>query len=154
MGAWSTTSFGNDWALDWAGDMDESGSVSMIRSALVVGKSVVPSVRPSFIERILGRKGYDIGLSARACSMALAAAEYVAAWLGHPCADLPPKSAEWIRTHSADFSYDLVPLAIEALEAVARHSELKLLWEEGDPTGGREWHEVVDDLRRRLASPK
>ena len=154
MGAWSNTSFGNDWALDWTGDMAENGSVSMIRSALLVGKTIVPPFRPSFIGRMLGRKGYDVGLNASACSVALAAAEYVAAWLGHPCEDFPSKSADWIRTHSADFSADLVSLAIEAVEAVARHSELKLLWEEGDPTAGQEWHGVLDDLKHRLASQK
>lgn len=152
MGAWSNTTFGNDWALDWVGDMEEAGTVSMIEKALIVGKTPVAPIKPWFIERMWGRKPHDIGLQASACCRALAAAEYVAAWMGQPGADLPEKSAEWIKVHASGFSVELVPLAVEAVSTIARHSELKLLSEEGDPTGGQEWHDVLDDLKRRLES--
>jgi len=34
MGTWGADSFQNDWALDWLGDLCESGDASLIRATL------------------------------------------------------------------------------------------------------------------------
>jgi hypothetical protein len=149
MGAWGAGSFQNDWALDWLGDLRESGDASQIQATLnrVVEHGGTKHSPPSLLERLRGRRRHTDWLDADVASEALAAAEIIAAWLGHPLAKLPDGIAEWVQKHSSSFKPDIVPLARQAVKIVRTNSELKDFWEEGDAT---EWHQVIQDLDKRL----
>ncbi len=126
MGAWGAGTFDNDDALDWLDDLMD-GADDAIRDALE-------------------STGAD-PLEAPDASSALAAAEVVAAALGHPAADLPGEVSDWLEEHGTKQAAALAPLARQAVERVSANSELKDLWDEGDPAG---WNAAVDDLRQRL----
>ncbi|HXI69343.1 MAG TPA: DUF4259 domain-containing protein [Verrucomicrobiae bacterium] len=151
MGAWGAGSFQNDWALDWLGDLRESGNSLLIVETLsrVVQHGGTKYSPPSLLERLRGRRHHTDWLDADVSSGALAAAEIVAAWLGHPPAKLPDGVIEWVQQHLSSLNPDIVPLARQAVNIVRTNSELKDLWEEGDAT---EWHQVVQDLDKRLQS--
>jgi hypothetical protein len=153
MGAWGAGSFQNDWALDWIGDLRESRDVSLIRTVLsrVVEHGGTKHSRPSILERLRGRRHHTDWLTARVAAKALAAAEVVAAWLGYPPANLPDGIEAWVQKNAPSFQRDLVSLAKRAVSIVKTNSELKDLWEEGDPA---EWKNVVQDLERRLDLPQ
>ena len=91
MGTWGAGSFQNDWALDWLGGLRESVDASHVRAALssVVEHGGTKHSRPSILERLRGRRRHSDWLTARVAAKALAAAEIVAAWRGHPAANLP-----------------------------------------------------------------
>lgn len=151
MGTWGAGSFQNDWALDWLGGLRESGDASRVRSALsrVVEQGGTKYSPPSILERLRGRRRHTEWLTAGVASKALAAAEVVAASLGHPAANLPDGITAWLQQHSASFPSDLVPLARQAVGIVKANSELKDLWEEGDAT---ELKNAVDCLVLRLSA--
>ena len=129
MGAWGTGSFENDDALDWMGDLAESGDAAAVESALkVVAEST----------------GY---LEAPEGSAALAAAEVVAALRGQPAGDLPEEVALFTRGRARP-SPELVATARAAVERVLQDSELRELWEETDDF--ETWQAGVADLVRRL----
>jgi hypothetical protein len=152
MGSWGANSFENDWALDWLGDLCDSADDSPIRAALtrVVEHGGTKYSSPSILERVRGRLRHTDWLTANVSTKALAAAEVVAAWHDYPPANLPDRAAAWLNKNSSSFQPDLVLLARQAVSIVKSNSELKDLWEEGDPT---EWRNVVGDLERRLALP-
>jgi len=102
---------------------------------------------PTLLERLRGRRRHTDWLNADVSSGALAAAEIIAAWLGHPAAKLPDGITEWLEQHSSSLQPDVVPLARQAVSIVKSNSELKDLWEEGDAS---EWHEVIQNLEQRL----
>jgi hypothetical protein len=149
MGAWGAGSFQNDWALDWLGDLRESGDASQIQATLnrVVEHGGTKHSPPSILERLRGRRRHTDWLKASVSSKALAAAEIVAVWLGRPLAKLPEGITEWVQKNSSSLKPDIVPLARQAVNIVRTNSELKDLWEEGDAT---EWHQVIQDLDKRL----
>jgi hypothetical protein len=126
MGAWGAGTFDNDDALDWLDDLVD-GADDAIRDALEATDA----------EHIEGPDA----------SSALAAAEVVAAALGHPAADLPGEVSDWLEANDAKSAAALAPLALRAVDRVRQNSELKDLWEESDPA---EWNAAVDDLRKRL----
>lgn len=126
MGAWGPGSFDNDDALDWLDDLVD-GASDAIRAALEATDAEY--------------------LEAPDASSALAAAEVVAAAAGRPAADLPGEVSEWLEEHGTRQAAALAPLARRAVERVRRDSELKELWEEGDPS---EWLAAVDGLLERL----
>jgi hypothetical protein len=130
MGAWAAGSFDNDDAMDWVIGLSDASGDSVVREALA------PLVSPD--------ARY---LEAPRCSIAIAAAETVAAARGHPTAALPEEVAGWIEKKPA-VSPDLVVLAREAVDRILRESELKDLWEESDT--GNDWRTAMADLRRRL----
>lgn len=151
MGAWGANSFENDWAMDWLSNLRESGDASLLRTALsrVVEHGGTKHSSPSLLERLRGLSRHTDWLKASDASRALAAAEIVAAWLGHPRPNLPEGTAVWIQKNAPSFQPDLVPLARQAVAIVKTNSELKDLWEEGDPT---KWKTAVDDLEQRLGT--
>ena len=152
MGTWGAGTFENDWALDWLSSLREGRDGSQIRIALtsVVDHGGTRRSPPSILERLRGRRHHTDWLTANVSSKALAAAEIVAAWRGHPAANLPDGAMDWLRQHSSSFQPDMVPLARQAIGIIKTNSELKDLWEEGDAT---KWRNVVEDLERRLNLP-
>lgn len=152
MGTWGAESFQNDSALDWLGDFRENGDVSLVRTALqrVVEHGSTKQIPSSIILRLLGRCYRTDWLTAEVSSQALAAAEIVAAWLGHPSAKLPDDLLTWLQQHASSWQPDFVPLAQKAVSIIKINSELKDLWEEGDAA---KWKNAVDDLEQRLGPP-
>ena len=152
MGAWDAGSFQNDTALDWAGNLCESGDVTAVRIALSRAMEQHQPPQPSFTGRLLGRHPIEPQLDAQAASQALAAAEIVAFWLGRPDQHFPDDLREWARRHSDSFSSELITLARRAVLTIKTKSELKDLWEEGDGIVAPKWHNAIADLERRLQS--
>jgi hypothetical protein len=129
MGAWSHTSFGNDDALDFIAEVVEDGE-----PAIANAFEVVNFLKP------------DDYLEAPDASVALAAAELVAARCGRPPADFPPQAAAVVarikdhRTLSGE--------AISAIKRILDYSELKELWAESQEFD--KWRADVHDLLERL----
>ena len=129
MGAWSHASFGNDDALDFIAEVEEDGE-----PAIANAFEVVNFLKP------------DDYLEAPDASVALAAAELVAARRGKPPADFPPQAAalvERVKDHRT-----LSEEAITAARRVLDYSELKDLWAEGGEPD--KWRADVLDLIERL----
>jgi len=152
MGAWGTDSFQNDWALDWLASFRESGDVAFVHGTLdcVVKHGGTKTYPASIILKLLGRSRRTDWLKARVAAQALAAAEVVTAWLGHPSPNLPGDLSVWLQEHTPSSQTDLVLLAQKAVSIVKTNSELKDLWEEGD---AQEWKNMVEDLEQRLGQP-
>jgi hypothetical protein len=149
MGAWGADNFQNDWAMDWLGDLCESGDASLIRATLnrVVEHGGTKYSAPSLLERLSGRSRHTDWLKARVAAKALAAAEVVAAWRDRPSDTLPKKLMAWLQQNRPSFPQDIVPLAKQAVSIVKTNSELKDLWEEGDAS---KWKTTVENLEQRL----
>lgn len=130
MGAWGAGSFDNDDAMDWIIGLSDGAGDSVVREALV------PVASPN--------EGY---LQAPDCSIAIAAAEAVAAARGHPNPALPDEVAGWV-AKKPSLATDLTVLAKAAVERIARDSELKELWDESDSADT--WRAAMSDLRKRL----
>ena len=132
MGAWDTSSFGNDTANDWAYGLDDCTDLSLIESALYQ----VTNAGDEYIEASDGEE-------------AIAAAE-VLAWLrGNraPVNAYTEKIAIWVDAHPIVPPSTLVELAITVLDRLQREpSELIELW-----AGYSEWQTAMADLRVRLA---
>jgi hypothetical protein len=134
MGAWGHTAFENDQALDWFGnELEHSADAATLLFAIDVAASADAD---SYLD------------SDEACC-ALAAAEIVAAMIGHPMANLNPLIAEWVASHPIEIGDGLIASAKQAVERVATNSELCDLWEESD--SGGPWSNSNADLVRRLS---
>lgn len=129
MGAWGTGVFENDTALDWFDALERRGA-----DAVLAALQTIPEE--------------DDYIEADQASEALAAAEIVAAALGHPASGLPGEAADWVQAHAGEIDSALVALATDAVTRIRANSETQALWEESD--SGAEWHAVVDDLLARL----
>jgi Domain of unknown function (DUF4259) len=87
-------------------------------------------------------------LEAPEASMALAAAEVVAAALGHPAASPPDEVAAGVNSNGSVVAPGYVAIALAAVERVlAGDSEIRELWTDA---GDDEWLESVHGLRQRL----
>ena len=129
MGAWDATSFGNDAACDWVGDLESYEDLSFVQETL---------------QAVLGA-GDDYIECDTACE-AIAAAEVVAALRGYPAADGADDINEWLASRELEASDGLVRKALDALDRIQREpSELPELWED-DP----DWKAAMADLRKRL----
>lgn len=130
MGAWDTTSFGNDRANDWAYDLQECHDLSLIRSTL----ERVAAIGEENIDATLGED-------------AVAAAE-VLAWLkgkGSPPNAYTKKIGEWVNSHPIEPPSDLIALAIQIIDRLRREpSELLELWDDDD------WVDSLEELKSRL----
>lgn len=132
MGAWGAGSFENDDASDWVYDLEASADEAVVRGALEAAASA----------------GTDY-LEAPDASIAVGAAELVAAARGFPASTLPDAVRAWVAEHGAGVSDELVALARGAVARVGAESELSELWDEaGDPS----WRVAIDDLAARLVS--
>lgn len=130
MGAWGHRSFENDAAADWVAELEESADLSAVDAALGV---------------VVGAD--DEYLESPDCCNALAAAEVVAALLGHPAADLPAAVSSWGKgkPHPAPA---MVQKTKSAIDFILANSELRDLWAESDDFD--HWVTSVNELRVRL----
>lgn len=135
MGAWGSGSFENDDALDWKSDLSASSDWSVVQAAF---------------DQVLAL-GPDDDLEAPDASVALAAAEVVAAAMDAPAGVLPDEVMDWVAGHGDAVVPDHAKGAYRAVMRVAAQSELLELWEEtGDAS---DWQSAVVDLQKRLAGP-
>ena len=132
MGAWDTSSFGNDTANDWAYGLDDCTDLSLIESAL----NQVGYAGDEYIEAADGEE-------------AIAAAE-ILAWLrGNraPVNAYTEKIASWVDAHPIVPPSALVEFAVGVLDRVQTEpSELMELWGEDS-----EWQKAMADLIVRLS---
>ena len=132
MGAWGVDNFENDTALDWLYDFGEN-DFRLIDRTLAGVASMVEADELDADE---------------ACEV-LAAAECVAAAMGHPAVDPPEELAEWIAENSPfQVKSEYVEMAQKAVARVLAKSELRDLWLESDEFDG--WKTAVTDLQSRL----
>ena len=127
MAEWGPGPFENDDAADWVYDL-EAGSIVVLRRALDIATLRYLEVREA--------------------SIAIAAAEVIAAAVGRPNPALPDLAAQWVREHGKDVSDQLMLMAAAALDRVlGEYSELREVWSEAPEAG---WDHNVQDLRQRL----
>ncbi|MFX1250096.1 MAG: DUF4259 domain-containing protein [Promethearchaeota archaeon] len=130
MGAWDVGTFDNDDASDWLYELEESKGFDLLNKVL----SAVTDESKALAEN--------------ECSVALAAAEVVAALKGRPSLNLPEEISMWVKHNSAEISEDLLYKALEALILIKEESELKDFWAESDELEA--WLTVLEDLQNRL----
>jgi Domain of unknown function (DUF4259) len=137
MPGWGPGSFENDDAQAWLATL----------ASQAVDDLHVPLVRAA---------NNDDYLETPESSVAIAAAEAVAALKKVPAAILPKEIAEWVRrvtSQTTDTSIpELAALAVRAVHRVRTNSELKDLWLEAD--GLNEWSANLRDLESRLAEAR
>lgn len=132
MGAWGHKSFENDDASDWVYDFEEGG-IGAVKDAFA---GVLNTAADDYLE-------------APEASMALAAAEVVAAARDGDTSRLSEPAANAFRGHG-DWTGidDLVAAAGRAIDRILQASELRELWEETDDYA--DWQADVAALKSRL----
>ncbi len=132
-GAWDAGSFDNDDALDWVWELSESDDLSVVEDALQSA-----AVASDYLE-------------APTSSMAIAAAEVIAALKGRPRPELPAEVTDWVKAHPLAVADDLVRTARKAIENIknVESSELAQLWSESEGMA-EVWHADLGDLLQRL----
>ena len=136
MGAWGPLTFDNDTACDWSYDLENTDDLSLVESAFAEVEQTTPA---DHLDQDL------------ACN-ALAACEVLARLRGHPGYNNAYTEAvdRWVAAHKLPPSSDLLARAAAVIDRIlADNSELRDLWSE---TGDTEWHDAVQDLRRRLTA--
>ena len=133
MGAWAEDTFGNDLACDWIYDFARNPSLGAVQEA---------------IESVVDTKDHVDSDEACIC---LAACEVLARLDGNwgMKNSYTEELDEWIEANPTSISSDLRESAKAAIDRIlAPDSELLQLWDEGGRN--EEWHDAVEDLRRRL----
>ena len=134
MAGWGTGSFENDDAQAWLPQLASLGVDDL----------------EALLSRAADNADY---LEAPAASVAITAAEAVAALKDAPAIALPKQITDWARearhTHGDNSTPHLASLAARAIQRVRTNSELKDLWLEAD--GLNEWSANLRDLEKRLA---
>jgi hypothetical protein len=132
MAGWGTGSVENEDAAGWLTELS--------------------TISPDELTQILFHAADDPGyLEAPAASVAVAAAEVVAALSGSPAlGNVPPAVLEWTKNNQTVLTPELKALAIRALERVRKNSELRDLWLEAD--GLNDWTAALQDLQSRLGT--
>lgn len=134
MGAWDHTTFGNDDACDWGGDLSEHEDLSFVHETL---------------DKVI-QTGQEY-LEAPDASNAIAAAEVVARLQGNygirnAYTELVD---EWVASHPLPVPPELARKAHDALDRIlARPSELLELWEESESSHA--WKDTVTELKGRI----
>jgi hypothetical protein len=134
MGTWGAGSFENDDAADWAAEFCEIRDEELLSEALT---RAAEAEAGEYLE-------------APDASVALAAAEIVAALNGAPHPQLPEEVGEYVPNLRTKAGPELTSLALRAVGRVKADSELKDLWDESGEA--LEWRAAVDDLEARLGS--
>lgn len=132
MGAWGAGVFENDDAMDFVFEISEAEGWKLVRRVL----------------RDCLEEGFT---DASQSAMALAAAEAVAAAMGHPVKDLPTEVASWVAQHREDLPAGLEDRARDVVEKIMdeEESELRQLWADEDDAA---WKAALDDLINRLSA--
>lgn len=133
MGTWGIGSFENDDAADFMIDALESGDLSLLGE---------------MFDNVLTSTEY---VEAPDATVAIAAAEIVAAALGRPtpAAQQEEGLTEWLARIRPTLDADLATRARTALTRIlADNSELRELWEETDEF--QDWQAVVTELLSHL----
>jgi Domain of unknown function (DUF4259) len=133
MGAWSTDSFGNNTACDWAYGLEKVNDLSLIR---VTVQKVMDS-------------GNDY-LEAPDAVEAIAAVEVIARLKGNfgVCDSYTETTDKWVQAHPQPPPADLVALAGRTIDRVLNPpSELLELWQESDDFAT--WKTSLLDLKNR-----
>jgi len=134
MGAWSTASFGNDTACDWAYGLENISDLSLVREA---------------VQNVLDTD--EEYLEADTATEAIAAIEVIARLKGNfGMRDAYSESIDaWVEANPQQPPQDLVALALQALDRIlAEPSELLELWEESEEFDA--WKGSVLDLKNRV----
>ena len=134
MGAWDHTTFGNDDACDWGGDLRSHEDLSFVEETL-----------DRFID-----SGEEY-LEAPEASEAVAAAEVLARLQGRfGIRNAYTESVdEWVATHPTAVPNGLARKAHAALDRIlTRPSELLELWEESDDFSA--WKDTISELKSRI----
>ena len=131
MGVWGYGSFENDDAADWLAELEGSSNNVVLVDAL-----------NAFIDEA------DDDPDTSTCSIALAAAEVIAALNGEPIDDLPDEIDEWIQDRPAP-NETLLANARQVVELILENSELRDSWKESDDSEA--WESCLTDLHSRLA---
>jgi hypothetical protein len=134
MGAWGPGAFQNDQALDWLGEVESEDDSTLVDDALGT---------------VVGAADGDY-LDADDCSVAIAAAELVAAMGGQPSPRLPDGIKDWC-DEQEEPDPEMVSDALAALTRIREASELVELWTEGGELNQR-WVSGLEDLARRLGA--
>ena len=132
MGAWGVGVFENDDAHDWVAELGRAEDFGVIERALTAAAT-----------------GDEDGPDVTTASIALAAAEVVAALRGTP-GMLPEDATRWIATLRRPATPELVDLARSAVLQIRTASQLKDGWTETRGSTGAYWEGLVDDLLARL----
>jgi Domain of unknown function (DUF4259) len=130
MGAWGAGNFENDDAGDWIWSLEDAADTIVLEEAFA--RIIEP----------------DDCLDACDCSIALAAAEVVAALRKQPGAELPEEVTEFVSRVKISPSPTLVASARSALERIKTKSELQELWDASEDR--EDWYQSLSDLEARL----
>jgi len=129
MGAWGHGSFDNDDAQDWLFELTETSDGQALEAAVTAVDS-------------------DEYLEAPECSIALAAAEIVAAiHLGND-ENLPEEVRAWVEENDIEVSTEQVSAAAVAVAKIRLDSELQELWEDSEEYDA--WVALVSNLEANL----
>lgn len=140
MGTWAVGPFGNDFAQDWAEDLQESRDLYFIEDTL---NNVLQAETTEYLEAPFGAE-------------ALAAVETWSRVQGRGGAADQDSVAvdEWVAEVQAKFSKPRPDIAEKAARVLAlvlsEASELRELWEDSEHF--EEWRASVTDLQRRLSA--
>jgi hypothetical protein len=134
-GAWGFRTFENDDALDWLSELKSTSGTQLLEAA---------------VRQVDTKARY---VDAPTCSVALAAAEVIAAANGHPAQKLPPEVTAWIKRIRPPLNASLLMEARLAVEKCRgpKHSELRELWQESKNL--KPWLDDTAGLLERLAVP-
>lgn len=132
-GAWDVGPFDNDDALDWVWELTDSDDLSALDRAF---EQVLRS--PEYVE-------------APTASIAIAAAEVLAAVRGQPADGLPDEVVDWVQGHRLKADERLATRASKAIERIMDDdiSELAQLWADS-PELASAWRSGLKDLLGRL----
>ena len=132
MGTWGITSFENDDAMDFVGDIIDQG------------------LNPHFdvLERVANAP-LDQYIEAPDCQVAIASAEMIAASCSHASSQIPEELRQWLSVFDMKIDKTLVNKALHAVRRIASSSELLDLWKENE-SEFKNWKASLEDLQQRL----
>lgn len=134
MGTWALDAFGNDYAMDWAQDLQEYKTLELVETTL---DNVIDSTEEE--------------LEAPFAAEALAALDVIARLLGKPGPADPATEEvdEWVSACKKKITPQLLDKARLAFERIgSESSELRQLWQESEHFDA--WQADVEALRRRV----
>ena len=134
MGTWALNAFGNDYAMDWAQDLQEYKTLELVETTL---DNVIDSTEEE--------------LEAPFAAEALAALEVIARLQGRPGATDPATKEvdEWVAACKKKITPPLLDKARLAFDKiVAESSELRQLWQDSEHFD--DWQQDVAALRLRV----